>query len=199
MYIKDFKVLTRLGGDKNSTLHLTKRTADGFTYILREIFLGRLPQAAQDKVLQEIRYLGSIQGSPGVPPFKESFIFDENKSLCIVLSHTPLGSLTTLIQTKKSTGELFTEPQIWSTIIDLSNALSRMHSSNFHYTTIKTQNIFIFGQNFCFGDRSLTQILNPEKSQITALCPDPVKNSKSDIWFLGLIVLEMMSLLDTKF
>lgn len=198
MYIKDFKVLSRLGGDKHSTLHLTKRTADGFIYILREIFLGRLPQAAQDKVLQEIRYLGSIQGSPGVPPFKESFIFDENKSLCIVLSHSPQGSLTTLIHTKKSTGELFPEPQIWSLLIHLSNALTRMHSSSFHYTTITPHNIFIFQENFKFGDRSLPQILNPAQT-ITTLCPDPIKNSKSDIWLLGLIMLEMMSLIDTKF
>jgi serine/threonine protein kinase len=199
MYIKDFKVLKRLGGDKHSTLHLTKRTADGVTYILREIFLGRLPQAARDKVLQEIRYLGGIQGSPGVPPFRESFIFDENKSVCIVLEHPPGGSLTDQITQKKSTGLLFTEPQIWRLLIDLSHALSLMHQSNFHYTTITATNIFIFNKTFRFGDRSLAQILNPEKSPITAFCPDLIKGPKSDIWFLGLLVLEMMSLLDTKF
>ena len=73
-----------LGDGAYSNVFKVKRLEDGQYYALKKVKLDHLSEKERDNAINEVRILASIR-HPNVIQYKEAFIDDKAKSLCIVM------------------------------------------------------------------------------------------------------------------
>jgi len=69
-----------------------RRKSDGVNYALKKVTLGKLTSKEKENALNEIRILASIN-HPNVIAYKEAFLEDNNRTLCIIMELAEGGDL----------------------------------------------------------------------------------------------------------
>jgi len=116
------------------------------------------------------------------------------------------GDLYTKIAQQKKIGKLFTEDQVLDWFVQIALALKHVHEKRILHRDLKTQNIFLttkgevklgdFGiarllqHTYDFAETAIgtPYYLSPE------ICQEKPYNQKSDIWSLGCILYEVLTL-----
>ena len=90
--IKDFQILNKLGEGAYSQVFKVIRYSDKQHYALKKVNMSPLSQKERENALNEVRILASIR-HPNVIGYKEAFIEDSEKCLCIVMEYASDGDV----------------------------------------------------------------------------------------------------------
>ena len=179
-----FEILDKLGDGAYSVVYKVKRKEDKKTYA-------------------EVRILASVK-STFVISYKEAFIDEADKSLCIVMEYADKGDLYQKITQFKKIGCLMEEIDIWKIFIQMTKGLKALHDLKILHRDLKSANIFLFSDGSAkIGDLNVSKVAKKGLGYTQTGTPyyaspevwrDQPYDSKSDIWSLGCVTYEMIAL-----
>eukprot|EP01022_Parablepharisma_sp_SALTPOND_P004767 TRINITY_DN120930_c1_g1_i1.p1 TRINITY_DN120930_c1_g1~~TRINITY_DN120930_c1_g1_i1.p1 ORF type:complete len:466 (-),score=64.76 TRINITY_DN120930_c1_g1_i1:57-1454(-) len=159
----------------------------------------------REEAVVEIRVLKSMR-HPYIVTYRESFMDKNNRCLCIVMDYADGGDLYTKIAQQKKIGKNFNEEQIMDWFLQICLALKHIHSKRILHRDLKTQNIFLTSKgDVKIGDFGIARVLQHTYDQAQTaigtpyylspeICQEKPYNQKSDIWSVGCILYEMLTL-----
>jgi NIMA (never in mitosis gene a)-related kinase len=197
------KILSKLGDGSYSTVYKVRRIEDNNIYALKKVKLSKLSEKEKTNALNEVRILASIK-SPFVISYKEAFFDEKDSSLGIVMEYADNGDLFQLITERKKTKNYFTEQEVWKVFIQLLNGLKALHDFKILHRDIKSANVFLFKGGICkLGDLNVSKVARKGLGYTQTGTPyyaspevweEKPYDSKSDIWSLGCVMYEMITL-----
>ncbi|CDW72008.1 protein kinase domain containing protein [Stylonychia lemnae] len=167
--------------------------------------MAKLSDKEKQNALNEVRILASIQ-HPNVIAYKEAF-FDENSStLCIVMEFADGGDLYQKIIDHQKRSSTFPEREIWQIIGQMTKGLKALHDKNILHRDLKCANVFLNRDGTVkMGDLNVSKVANKNGGLLLTQTGTPYYASpevwkdqpydyRSDIWSLGCVIYEMISL-----
>jgi NIMA (never in mitosis gene a)-related kinase 1/4/5 len=193
----------KLGTGSYSEVYKVQRKSDGMIYALKKVSLENLSQKERENALNEVRILASIKHE-NIVGYKESFVIDGGKTLCIVMDYAPDGDLYQKICKNKKERSYFPEELVWRILIGSVQALACLHDLKIFHRDIKSANIFLNKNGLAsLGDLNVSKVakqglLYTQTGTPYYASPEVWKDlpydSKSDIWSLGCVFYEVLSL-----
>lgn len=213
--MRDFVITQKLGDGAYSSVFKVKRVEDQQIYALKKVKIGGMSHKDKENAINEVRILSSIN-HPNVISYKEAFIDNESQSLCLVTQLADSGDLLKMISDRKRRKVHFRESQVWRILIETVYGLRAMHELSVMHRDIKSANIFLCrntdvkqaeGGNLYqakLGDMNVSKATNQNGLNYTQTgtpyyaSPEVWKDEpygyKSDVWSLGCVIYEMLSL-----
>ena len=149
------------------------------------------------KILKEFTH-------PFVLSCKDSF--QHGPYMCIITDYCAAGDLYERLKKQSQKGQYLDEKHILRWLVQISSALQYVHEKNLLHRDLKTQNIFLTAKgDIMLGDFGIARVLKSKKDMARTVIGTPYYMSpeimeskpysyKSDLWSLGCILFEMMSL-----
>ena len=201
--LEDFEIKSRLGEGAYSNVYKVVRKSDGNVYALKKVRLQNLSDKEKQNALSEVRILASIR-CPFVITYRESFIDDDSNSLCIVMEYADGGDLFQKIVVHQKKKTLFDEADVWLIFLSVVKGLRALHALNIMHRDLKSANVFLFAHGEAkLGDLNVSKVVEKGLAYTQTGTPyyaspevwrDEPYGPKSDIWSLGCVVYEMVSL-----
>ena len=201
--MNDFQIFCKLGEGAYSTVYKVKRLIDGNIYALKKVKLLNLSEKEKSNALNEVRILASIK-STYVISYKEAFFDEKDSTLGIVMEYADNGDLYQKIVSHKKTANFFEESEIWKIFIQLVKGLKALHDLKILHRDLKSANVFLFKNDIAkLGDLNVSKVLKKGLSYTQTGTPyyaspevwkDQPYDNKSDIWSLGCVLYEMITL-----
>ena len=200
-----FEILKKIGNGSFSVVYKVRRKLDNNIYALKKVKLFKLKEKEKQAALNEVRILASIK-SPFIISYKEAFIEESDKSLCIVMEYADDGDLYQKICQYKKMNLLMEESDIWRVFIMMVKGLKILHDLKILHRDLKSANILLFNDGTAkIGDCNVSKIFYGERDMGYTQTGTPYYASpevwseapydqKSDIWSLGIITYEMLTL-----
>ena len=200
-----FEIIKKIGNGTFSVVYKVRRKLDNNIYALKKVKLIKLKEKERQAALNEVRILASIK-SPFIISYKEAFIEESDKSLCIVMEYADDGDLYQKICQYKKMNLLMEESDIWRVFIQMVKGLKILHDLKILHRDLKSANIFLFTDGTAkIGDCNVSKIFYNESGLGYTQTGTPYYaspevwseapyNQKSDIWSLGIITYEMLTL-----
>ena len=198
-----FEILSKLGDGSYSVVYKVRRKADGNIYALKKVKLQNLSEKEKENSLNEVRILASVK-STFVISYKEAFIEEEDKSLCLVMEYADKGDLYQKIVQFKKMHCLVDEVDVWRIFIQMVKGLKALHDLKILHRDLKSANIFLFSDGSAkIGDLNVSKVAKKGLGYTQTGTPyyaspevweDKPYNSKSDIWSLACVTYEMLAL-----
>ena len=201
--MEGFHIINKLGEGAYSTVLKVTRAEDGNTYALKKVKLLKLNEKEKLNALNEVRILASVK-SNFVISYKEAF-FDEKESfLGLVMEFADNGDLYQKIVQYKKSGNFFEESDIWRVFIQLVKGLKALHDLKILHRDLKSANVFLFKDGSAkLGDLNVSKVARKGLGYTQTGTPyyaspevwkDQPYDNKSDIWSLGCVLYEMITL-----
>ncbi|XP_077549145.1 serine/threonine-protein kinase Nek8-like isoform X3 [Haemaphysalis longicornis] len=181
------------------TLYLQKSTQR--KVVIKHIPVQQMSAEEKEGSVVEAKVLAMLH-HPNIIAYYDSFL--EEKSLAIVMEYAPGGTLCDYL--KQRGRALLSEKEVLHYFGQLVLALEHVHSRQILHRDLKTQNLLLNQSRSIVkvGDFGISKILN-SKSKAESLvgtpnnlspeiCKGQPYNQKSDIWALGCILYELMTL-----
>ena len=201
--MEGFKILSKIGEGSYSTVLKVQRIEDGNIYALKRVKFYKLSEKEKENALNEIRILASVKNK-NVISYKEAFFIEKDSSLGIVMEYADNGDLFQLITERKKTKNYFTEQEVWKILIQLLNGLKALHDFKILHRDIKSANVFLFKGGVCkLGDLNVSKVARKGLGYTQTGTPyyaspevweEKPYDSKSDVWSLGCVIYEMITL-----
>ena len=198
----NFELISKLGEGSYSTVYKVRRKADLKMYALKKVKLKNLSEKEKQNALNEIRILASIK-SDHIISYKEAFIEEKDKILCLVMEFANKGDLFQKITYYKQMQKSFEEVEIWNIFIQILKGLKCLHDLKILHRDLKSANIFLFNNNLAkIGDLNVSKVTKTGIGNTQTGTPfyaspevwnDESYTSKSDIWSLGCVIYEMIT------
>ena len=198
-----FEILSKLGDGSYSVVYKVKRKADDKIYALKKVKLQNLSEKEKENSLNEVRILASVR-STFVIAYKEAFIDENDKSLCIIMEYADKGDLYQKIVQFKKLKYLIEEVDVWRIFIQMTKGLKALHDLKILHRDLKSANIFLFSDGSAkIGDLNVSKVAHKGLGYTQTGTPyyaspevwnDKPYDSKSDIWSLACVVYEMLAL-----
>ena len=201
--MNDFQIISKLGEGAYSTVFKVKRTVDGKTYALKKVKILNLSDKEKENALNEVRILASVK-SNYVVSYKEAFFDEKDRTLCIVMEFADNGDLYQKIVEHKKKAMFFEESEIWKVFIQLVKGLKALHDLKILHRDLKSANVFLYSNGDAkIGDLNVSKVTRTGIGHTQTGTPyyaspevwqDNPYNNKSDIWSLGCVLYEMITL-----
>eukprot|EP00826_Nyctotherus_ovalis_P013579 TRINITY_DN1369_c0_g1_i5.p1 TRINITY_DN1369_c0_g1~~TRINITY_DN1369_c0_g1_i5.p1 ORF type:complete len:312 (-),score=98.09 TRINITY_DN1369_c0_g1_i5:47-982(-) len=190
---------------------LVQSNIDHKYYIMKIIDVTKMDHKQKEEAVTEVQVLKEMR-HPYIVAYRESFIDkqyverDCSRCLCIVMDFADGGDLYTKINQRKKLGKLFPEEQVINWFLQMALALKHIHSHRILHRDLKTQNIFLTSKGEVkIGDFGIARILQHTYDLVKTaigtpyylspeICQEKPYNQKSDIWSLGCILYELLTL-----
>ena len=201
--MENFEILEKLGEGSYSTVYKVKRKIDNEIYALKKVKLLNLNEKEKTNSLNEVRILASIK-SKYVISYKEAFFDEKDSTLGIVMEYADKGDLYQKIVEYKKRKIYFEEIDIWKIFIQLVKGLKALHDLRILHRDLKSANVFLFKNgNAKLGDLNVSKVAKRGLGYTQTGTPyyaspeiwkDLPYDNKSDIWSLGCVLYEMITL-----
>ncbi|XP_057377743.1 serine/threonine-protein kinase Nek5-like [Daphnia carinata] len=172
------------------------------SYVLKEICIRDEKQ--REAARQEGRLLSQLN-HVNIIRYFDSFESPITGNLCLVMEYCPGGDVAAVIRQRR--GVPFPEQQILSWFQQLVSALDYLHKRKILHRDIKTGNIFVTANLLVLklGDFGVAKVLERTGQMARTcvgtpgylspeICGNRQYNSKSDIWSLGCVLYQLMTL-----
>jgi len=201
--MEDFQIISKLGEGAYSTVYKVMRIVDRKIYALNKVKLLNLSDKEKENALNEVRILASVK-SNYVVSYKEAFFDEKDRTLCIVMEFADNGDLYQKITEHKKRSIFFEESTIWRIFIQLVRGLKSLHDLNILHRDLKSANIFLYSNGEAkIGDLNVSKVTRGGLGTTQTGTPyyaspevwnDCPYDNKSDIWSLGCVLYEMITL-----
>ena len=201
--MEGFEILEKLGDGAYSIVYKVKRKEDSNIYALKKVKLKGLSEKEKQNALNEVRILASVK-SPFVISYKEAFIEEETETLCIVMEYADKGDLYQKIVHLKKIGCLIEEIDAWKIFIQMVRGLKSLHDLKILHRDLKSANVFLLSDGTAkLGDLNVSKVARRGLGYTQTGTPyyaspevwkDQPYDNKSDIWSLGCVLYEMITL-----
>jgi len=183
---------------------LVQNVHDRKYYIMKIIDVSKMDRKQKEEALNEVTFLKAMR-HPYIITYRESFM-DKNRYLCIVMDYAEGGDMYSKINKQKKIGKGFPENQILDWFVQICLALKYVHDRKILHRDLKTQNIFLTAKgDIKIGDFGIARVLQDtyDCAQTAIgtpyylspeICQEKPYNQKSDIWSLGCILYELVTL-----
>ncbi|KAL3968999.1 homeobox protein NOBOX [Sarotherodon galilaeus] len=183
---------------------LYRRTEDNCLVVWKEVDLNSLSDKERRDVMNEISILSILEHKNIIAYFNH---FMDKNSLLIELEYCNGGNLYDKIVQQK--GTLFSEEVVIWYLYQITSAVAHIHKAGILHRDIKTLNIFLTKTDLIkLGDYGLAKKLGSEFSMAEScvgtpyymspeLCQGAKYNFKSDIWAMGCVLFELLTLTRT--
>ncbi|KAM4690321.1 serine/threonine-protein kinase Nek9 isoform 2-T2 [Rhinophrynus dorsalis] len=183
---------------------LYRRTEDDSLVVWKEVGLARLSEKERRDALNEIVILSLLQHDNIIAYYNH---FLDSSTLLIELEYCNGGNLFDKIVRQKD--QLFQEEMVIWYLFQIVSAVSCIHRAGILHRDIKTLNIFLTKANLIkLGDYGLAKQLSSEYSMAETcvgtlyymspeLCQGVKYSFKSDIWAVGCVLYELLTLTRT--
>lgn len=203
MSLSDFEILGKLGEGAYSTVFKVRRLIDKKLYALKKVLIGNLSEKERKNALNEVRIMASIE-HPNVISYKQSFISEEDNSLCLVMEFADSGDLLQKIQNCSKRSARLNEKFVWSVLIQVTRGLKALHELGVLHRDLKSANVFLNKDGTVkLGDMNVSKatkdgFLKTQTGTPYYASPEVWKDmkydKKSDIWSLGCVIYETVCL-----
>jgi serine/threonine protein kinase len=199
-----YEVVSAVGRGKFSTVYKAYRKVDNTVVAQKRIRMGDVKHETAAKCLQEVQLLQSLNHR-NIIHYLDSFACHPN-TLVIVLEWATDGDLQHHLKRIKSRGGSLPEPVIWSSFVQICEALAHMHERRILHRDLKPANIFLHSDGTIkVGDLGLGRALSDHTPEAFSkvgtplyMSPEALKGDgydmKSDIWSLGCVLYELATL-----
>ncbi|XP_029973155.1 serine/threonine-protein kinase Nek9 [Salarias fasciatus] len=183
---------------------LYRRTEDNSLVVWKEVDLNSLSEKERRDVMNEISILSILEHKNIIAYFNH---FIDKNTLLIELEYCNGGNLYDKILQQK--GKLFSEEVVVWYLYQIASAVAHIHKAGILHRDIKTLNIFLTKTDLIkLGDYGLAKKLDSEFSMAETcvgtpyymspeLCQGAKYNFKSDIWAMGCVLSEVLTLTRT--
>lgn len=183
---------------------LYRRTEDNSLVVWKEVDLNSLSEKTRRDVMNEISILSMLEHNNIIAYFNH---FMDKNTLLIEMEYCNGGNLNDKIIQQR--GKLFSEEIVIWYLYQIASAVAYIHKAGVIHRDIKTLNIFLTKTNLMkLGDYGLAKKLGSEFSMAETcvgtpyymspeLCQGAKYNYKSDIWAMGCVIFEVLTLKKT--
>ncbi|XP_037097661.1 serine/threonine-protein kinase Nek9 isoform X1 [Syngnathus acus] len=183
---------------------LYRRTEDNSLVVWKEVDLNSLSERERRDVMNEIEILSILEHNNIIAYFNH---FIDKNTLLIELEYCNGGNLYDKIVQQK--GKLFNKEVVIWFLYQIASAVAHIHKAGILHRDIKTLNIFLTKTDLIkLGDYGLAKKLGSEFSMAETcvgtpyymspeLCQGAKYNFKSDIWAMGCVLFEVLTLTRT--
>ena len=171
---------------------------------MKKVKMGKLSEKEKQNALNEVRILASIQ-HPNVIGYKDAFFEASSGNLCIVMEHADNGDLLQLIEKHKKNRTKMNEKQIWHYFVQIVRGLKALHDLKICHRDIKCANLFLTKDGMIkLGDLNVSKVAKKGLMHTQTGTPyyaspevwmDKPYDNRSDIWSLGCVLYEMITLM----
>ncbi|KAL0487557.1 serine/threonine-protein kinase Nek1 [Acrasis kona] len=171
-------------------------------YVMKRVPMTGMSAKEKKSANQEVSLLKTLQ-HPNIVSYRDSFMDNNDKDLCIVMTYCQGGDLSSRIKAYK--GQPIPEEQVVRWFIQIALAIEFIHTRRVLHRDLKTQNVFLTktGQ-IKLGDFGIARVLNKTMDMAQTSIGTPLYMSpeccnskpysfKSDVWSLGCCLYEMMA------
>ena len=141
---------------------------------------------------------------PSIVGYKEAFFEDQSSCLCLVMDFLDDGDLYQKIVKFTKEKRFIDEETIWRIFLEIVQALKALHSKNILHRDLKSANVFLQKNGGAkLGDLNVSKVAKKGLLYTQTGTPyyaspevwrDQPYGSKSDIWSLGCVLYEMVTL-----
>ena len=180
---------------------LCRRNADQRRVIIKQISIARMSSKDAQRTELEATLLSRLK-HPNIVSFIDSFKTSTN--LHIVMDFADGGDLEGHLKVRR--GRLLAEKEVLHLFVQISLALKHIHDRKILHRDLKSQNIFLTKAGIVkLGDFGVSRVLERTVDLAATvvgtpyymppeICNHNKYNSKCDIWSLGVILFELMTL-----
>lgn len=200
MSLKDFEIIQKLGEGAFSNVFKVRNKKSGEILALKKVRLGNLGAREKENALNEVRILASISHE-GIVAYKEAFIDEESRTLCVAMEFAEGGDLLMKINKHKQQRSFFEEDEIWNCLLQVTMGLKALHDMKIMHRDLKCANIFITKDgNYKLADLNVSKVMKTMMAHTQTGTPyyaspevwkDNPYTYSSDIWSLGCVIYEM--------
>eukprot|EP00755_Sulcionema_specki_P019960 Sspe_Gene.70770::Locus_41812_Transcript_1_1_Confidence_1.000_Length_1695::g.70770::m.70770/K08857/NEK1_4_5; NIMA (never in mitosis gene a)-related kinase 1/4/5 len=195
--------IKNIGKGNMGACFLMRNNDDMRYYVIKQIDLTKMSKKERQQALNEARVLSSLK-HPNIINYVDSFLARPSDHLCIVMEYAEGGDISARI--KACRGRNMREPLIIDWFTQICLAVNAIHQKHILHRDIKTQNIFLTAHGIVkVGDFGISRVLQNTFEQAHTfvgtpyyLSPELVQekpyDARSDIWAIGVVLYEMMSL-----
>ena len=206
MMILSYKIQKNIGKGSYGEVYKVINKTTLSVYAMKKVSLSTLSHYEKLNLITELRILATHK-CPFIVKFKTAFV--ENRHMYFITEFAENGDLAIVLKNVKSKNQFLNEDLIWTYFLQTCIALSYLHNLKIIHRDLKPANIFIDKHNNVkLGDFGIAKIMHSfmmyGQTQIGTplyMCPEIYKreryDAKVDIWALGCVLHEMMTLKPT--
>lgn len=188
---------------------LCRSKADGKRYIAKTVETATMSPKEKRDLQNEIRILAAVN-HPNIIRYQEHF--EDGTVIFIIMEYADGGDLSQKIKDRKKKApegvapELFDPKLVMFWFLQICMALKFLHDKRILHRDLKTANIFLTTKNVVkLGDFGISTVLQNTMACAKTVCGTPYYfspeicqsrpyNNKSDIWALGVVFYETITL-----
>ena len=201
--LSKYKILNELGEGGFGKAYKVQNKIDKNIYVIKRINIKSKTPEELKTIENEALILKQINNEY-IVKYIDSFI--DNDHFNIVMEYCDNKDLKSFINTHKNNNELIHEEVIYNIILDICYGIKEIHSKNLIHRDLKPENLFISKDyKIKIGDFGISkQLINTvnytqnQNGTCNYMAPeiinDQIYNLKMDIWSLGCILYELLTL-----
>ncbi|CAD2218647.1 hypothetical protein AGDE_05387 [Angomonas deanei] len=200
-----YRFIKSIGKGSFGEALLVRSKINGKRYAVKAIDSKTMTAKEKRDVQNEIRIMAAVN-HPNIIRYHEHF--EDGSIIFIIMEYADGGDLSTRIKdAKKAEGAKPFEPKLamfW--FLQICMALKYLHDNHILHRDLKTANVFLTSKNVVkLGDFGISTVLQNTMACAKTVCGTPYYfspelcqkkpyNNKSDVWSLGVVFYEMLTL-----